>query len=218
MKLKIFVIGHSDFNIPEFDFLEKVNCSKLEIEHQNNQLGENRIYLSDIVEKSDAEYVGFVSWRYEEKRGQVGHPATPLISLDRLELSPNVVWCPWPANNWAKGSIAYHTGIEPYLKELSEHTKLPLSYYSGIWANSFICHKSVYLQFQKFFRDVFDIFHKKYGFNFNFYVPDGKSVHPNGITRYDHLDYSKRKVAVFYERVATLYFSARHDLILKTIP
>lgn len=217
MKLKIFVIGHSDFNIPEFDFLEKVNCSKLEIEHQDNQLAESRIYLSDIVEKSGAEYVGFVSWRYEEKRGQVGCPTMPLINMDQLELSPNVIWHPWSANNWAKGSITYHIGMEPYLNELSEHTRLPLNY-PAFWANSFICHKSVYLQFQKFFRDVFDIFHKKYGFNFNFYVPDGKSVHPNRITRYDHLDHSNRKAAVFYERVTALYFSTRHDLILKTIP
>lgn len=201
--LKIFALAFTDEQfsaIPNVHFMEKVNLSTLNVgEFQNNQLCEHRIYLSDLPNKSDAEYIGFTTWRWNEKYQNILRHE----NLDQLQLYPNNVYCAQVAPDWASYSCLVHLGMKSYLEELSEYTKLPILYDSvGFWSNNFICHKMVYLEFQHFFRDACSYFHHKYGFNYKFEICD-KDLN--------------RHAGAFYERFSSFYFSNRHDLKLVSI-
>jgi hypothetical protein len=200
-KLKVFICAFDDkqfSHIPDRDFLEKVNISKLNIgEYQSNQFCEHRIYFSDLPEQADAEYVGFLTWRWEKYENLL--PQTRLLELD---LSSNKVYCARMAHGWYDVTINHHIGMQKYLEEMSQYTGLPLGGV-GFWANNFICHKSVYLDFQKLFRDACGHFHRKYGFDYDYYICE------------EHLP---RKSGAFYERISLMYFANRKDLELRNIP
>ena len=205
-KMVIFVCGHNEgqlLTIPNVHCLRKINLSDLPLDElQNNQLSEHRVYLTDIPQKTQSEYIGFATWRWNEKWHCHCHISLENLNTILSKLSPNTILCPRVANNWLDVTTQSHPGIEIYLKELSEHTQLPLNNKPGFWANNFICHKSVYLGWQKFFRENFYYFHKKYEFDFDFYVTE---------------QYQCRLAAVFYERFSLLYFTNRDDLKIESL-
>lgn len=202
LDLAIFIAGFDATHftrIPDQPHLHKVNLSELnEGDHAENALSEHRLFLSAKVENITAAYVGLLTWRWHQK-------CRHLISLQQvslLPLQPDIVYAAWPEQEWYSHSVVQHKGIQPYLDELAEFTGLPLSG-TGLYGNQFICSKEVFEDFLAFFRNCFAHFHQKYGFDYKFWVrPED----------------ANRTPAVFYERVACIYFANRQDLTIKPMP
>lgn len=212
MNLKIFSLAYKDDQVKfiarrnllhnltkrkseySADFIKPVNLSKLNIGcYQDNSLCESRIHISNLAEKDNAEYVGFSSWRFDNKSNNIGYPAIKQIQLPYLKQEPHIVWCAWPTNNWIADSISYHKGkMRNYISEMCEIANLPIIDCCSFWANNFICHKDIYLDFLKFYRPLLSYFHNKYKLTYDFYVPEQHK----GLTP-----------GVLYERITCLYFA-----------
>lgn len=192
MRLTIFVLGHTNaitkFACPH---IVPVNLADLDIgEYQTNQLAESRMFFSDLPNKTQTEYIGFLtnSWKTKFKK------LLSIQDLHALPLDEKTVWAPKLAPiNWANQSEKYHPGIYKYLIEASELSNMNLINNTSLWCNNFICHKKVYVAFKEFFLMMFNHFHNKYGFKMGFTNRD-----------------QSRHVAYFYERITTLYFANQH--------
>ena len=206
--MKIFILGHSAealFKLPPKPFLQPVNLAELVLPIPNtNDLAENRFFMLDKLNFKDCpEYIGVLTNRFNEKYKD-------LIGLDSLnliqhKLKPHVVYAADPTAfsfpNWVSWSCVYHKTYEPYLKDLAAFMGLPLVSKPTFWANNFICHKNVFLEFIDAFQKVFFKMHAKYGYDFNMYVED-----------------QSRVAAYVYERVAMIYFANRPDLSIVKLP
>lgn len=207
--MKIFILGHNEDSlkkIPELEFLEKTDLSKLNLPVPNtNDIAENRFYLQDPETFSNCpEYIGTLTHNFNDKYHD-------LIGLENLEsiknlLKPDTVLAAAPThdffkNHWLKWTYSYHQTIEPYMKDLSNIMGIPLTNEDTLWANNFVCHKTVFIDFVNNFRKTFQEMHKKHGYDFKIKVDD-----------------PSRTAAYIYERVAMLYFSNRKDLKIKRIP
>lgn len=208
-KLQIFALGHNRKSFDhtyDFPHLTKINLNDLVLPIENtNDLAENRFFLLPESYFEDCpEYIGVLTAQYNKK-----YP--DLLRLRDLHILQNkcnksIVWAASPTENfndgkWIEHSCDYHKTLKPYLLELSEFTSIPLVNNPTLYANNFICHKTVFLDFIRFFKNVFAHFNKKYGYNFDIHVDD-----------------PTRRAAYFYERVAMIYFSSRKNLHILKIP
>ena len=205
--LKIFLLTHQNqkkyyFDEKKYFFDENIsliNLDELEIgRFQTNKLAESRIFFSDLIDGCDCDYVGILSYSYNEKFPRL----IPVERIRFLTMGKNIVLAPYVASEkWVQKSEIAHRGMLKYLIELSQFTNMELDKKNGVFCNSFICHKDEFLKFKYFFLDCFDYFFKKYNFEMMF---SGGYVdrHPN----------------YFYERFATMYFSNSKNLIIKNIP
>lgn len=207
-KAKIFVLGHSNRcfqTVPDCPHLQKVDLSRLALPIPNtNDLAENRFFLVDEAFLDDCpEYVGVLTWRYDSKYNW-------LLSLAELpemfeRLSPDVVYAAAPTDatikDWVDYTISFHKTIRPYLDELSSMTGLTWSDKECFWANNFICHKSLLIEYMRFARAVIARMQAKHGDRMAYYVED-----------------KSRVPAYLYERLTMLWFSNRHELSFKSIP
>lgn len=207
--LKIYVLGHEQENLDTIqnnEYLQKINLGEIQLPIPNdNRLAENRFYLLDNQSfKDDPEYIGTLSNNFNKKYDG-------LINLESMDvllphLRPNVIYAAAPTskyfpNAWLKWTSAYHQTIDPYMKEMSEIMGVPLSNSDTFWANNFICHKSVFLEFLDVFKKVFYTMHQRHGYEIQMKVDD-----PNRVAAY------------LYERVSMLWFSAKKDLQIKMLP
>jgi hypothetical protein len=209
-KIKIFVLGHSDEsfkNIPNKPHLQKINLSNLLLPIPNtNDLAENRFFLLDESFFKDCpDYIGVLSSSYESKYQN-------LIGLENLvdiaaKISPKIIYAPSPTahfNNgkWVEWSEHYHgNNMLLLMKEITSLYNVRLENKPTFWANNFICHKSVFLDFIAYFKIIFEYMHEKYKYNFDIRVDD-----------------KSRIAAYVYERVSMIYFSRRNDLEIIRIP
>ena len=208
--IKIFVLCHNKTSLeqaPSSHSIEKINLNDLILPIPNsNDLAENRFFLlPESFFQSCPEYIGVLTWQFNKKYNNL-LPIENLAQVIQSKMNPQLVWAASPTEyfndgKWVEWSLSYHKTIGPYLQELSEFTNIPLANNPTIWANNFICHKSVFLDFLKFFKNVFNHFHEKYKYNFDFHVDDRSRV-----------------AAYFYERVAMFYFSNRKDLSIVKLP
>lgn len=197
MKLMMACVNQSNFKSTDLNHIFKVDLSALPVKIQDNRISEHRLYLSDIAENIDADYLGIVTWRWKDK---CKHLMT-LDQLPSLTFSPNVVYVGWMEKNWYSKSCKDHHGIQKYLDELSEYTGLK-TIGIGALANQYIISKEKFMEFQSFFRNTFYHFHKKYGFDYRFHVSPKDSP---------------RTPAVFYERFFALWI-ANQKMEIRQIP
>lgn len=200
--LSIHVLGHDQTTldmIPIRPFLTLVNLNKLEIgQWQTNLLAESRIFMSEI--QGNSEYVGLATARWHEKY----YSYLPLDRFDELPLEPNIVWAVNPSSrNWKFESDGCHPGIAGLIEEVCKHfgyaDNLP-----GLWANNFVCHRKVYNNLQQRWRLMFDLIHRRYGFD----LPYDAGWN----------EWECRKPSFLYERYTLIYFSNRTDLLIRQIP
>lgn len=205
-KIKIFSLAFDDSQfslIPTDEHIVKVNLNKLSlvngIKNENQEISEGRIFLSKLVDSylyadDSPEFVGFVSWRYNEK-----HTKKSITEWKHGDWQQDTVYPVFTLDSWYEHSCINHPGMQKYLLEMSEITGLKYWFPNGFYFNNFVCSSEVYSDFQLFFRKVFTYFHNKYGYDYDFYIiPDER--------------YKGRKAACLYERIACLYFSNRTDL------
>jgi hypothetical protein len=202
--MKVFVLGHREDDlrhVPKKSFLQPVNLGELALPIENtNDLAENRFFLlDDSYFENCPEYLGVLSTRFNKKYDS-------LVGLDSLDilmpkLRPQTVFAADPTTyrfpNWISWGHVYHKTFDIYFKDLASFMGLPAVNKPTFWANNFICHKSVFLDFIKVFKKAFE----KYGYNFVMQVDD-----------------PTRTAAYVYERAAMLYFANRSDLEIKRIP
>ncbi len=203
--IKVFSLG---FNSSNFDLVAnephivKVNLDKLQLidglKNDNQQLSEDRIFLSKEVDKhiytSDApEFIGFATWRWHDKFAM----KKPITEWKRGGWRADSVYVVAKIDNWYEESCFHHPGMRKYLVEMAKIGNMKLGLKNGLYFNNFVCTAQVYSEFQIFFREIFWHFHKKYEYDFDFFVIPKHEV---------------RKAACLYERVAALYFSNRTDL------
>lgn len=221
-KFKLFAV-HNDpewlRRVPKRDFIQTVNLDHLEIgDYQLNQLCESRLFLSDLFDElhRQCEYVGVMSARYNNKYPL---PFTPdksrcrLENLDQLKLHPSVVWAADRArlaleDDWVHpAETGFHNGHRKYIEKLIEISGYRLPKRStGLWANNFICHASVFGQFLEEWRRLFYLCFERYGvdrFDFGRENPD---------------EDESLLAAYFYERITTLYFASQTNLKIMQIP
>src|SRR5579872_4421535 len=176
MRLSVFVLYHDQRvldAIPRQDFLVPVNLSTLDIgRFQDNLLGESRAFLSDISDVED-DYIGFVNARWDQKYFQLHtRLATLGHEVERLA-APGWILCPFRATNWVANTQLYHPSMMPLLEELSGTAGLPLNNdKESVWCNDFICHRSVFFDWRRFWRQMFGHFDGKYGLKLPFNPAD----------------------------------------------
>ncbi len=206
---KIYLLDHKEYsaeNNEENNCFVYVNLNNLKLPIENtNDLAENRIFLmEESFFDQTADYIGVLTARYEQKYPDL----LELSNFDQINrmLEPNKILAAAPTKdfyhgNWIEWSQKYHKTIENYMEEMANIMQLPLVNYNTFWANNFICHRSIFFEFIKVFKNVFFQMHKRHGYDMDYEVDD-----------------QKRKAAYLYERVAMIYFSNRTDLIIEQIP
>lgn len=214
-KIKVFSLAFDDkqfSSIPTDEHIVKVNLNKLSlvngIKNENQEISEGRIFLSKLVDSylyadDSPEFVGFTSWRYNEK-----HTKKSIVEWKHGDWQQGTVYAVALMDNWYEHSCYYHPGIQKYLLEMSEITGLKYWLPNGFYFNNFACSKEIYSDFQVFFRKVFMHFHNKYKYNYDYTIRPDESYNE----RVNSGAYIGRMSATLYERIACLYFSNRTDL------
>lgn len=206
--LKIFVLGHQELQlskIADHELIEKTNLCYLDLPiENNNHIAENRFFLVDQKKFNDCpDYIGVLSANYDNKYPHL----ISLGSMERLvpKLKENIVFAASPTETFCEGkwvdySYKYHVTFEKYLEDMAKTFSLKLDNQPTFWANNFICHKKVFLDFLVFFKTVFKYMHEKYAYTYQMKVDD-----------------TSRVSAYVYERVSMLYFANRSDLEIRRI-
>lgn len=208
-KLRLYLLGHDQQSlnsIPDINDVRKINLNNLVLPIPNtNDIAENRFFLLEEEFFNDCpEYVGVLSAQYEKKYPEL-IKFKEVLDLEKY-LQPDLVFAASPTSlfnegKWVEWSNTYHLTMRPYLEDMAAFSGITLENRSTFWANNFICHKNLFLDFINFFKKTFSYMHKKYGYDFEFKVDD-----------------PSRKPAYLYERVSMLFFSNQCDLKIEKIP
>ena len=160
-------------------------------------LGESRAFLIDFSDV-DEEYVGFINARFDQKYFSLNTRLETLPIVARRLLAPGWVLAPWPAVDWLSLTAVHHPTMMDLVEELHVLHGLEMKQDRvSVWANDFICHRSVFFDWHRFWRRSFDYFIEKYGIDLPF---DDHGTDPS------------RKTAFFLERITTTYFANRPDV------
>ncbi len=221
-KLLLFAVHNNPKwldSVPEQDFIQMVNLENLDIgKFQVNQLCESRLFLSDLFDtiETQCEYVGVMSARYNDKYPLPFTPDKPkcrLQNLDQLKLHPSVVWAAdravlSPYDDWAHpAEFGFHNGHNKYINTLKEISGYQMPERSiGLWANNFICHTSIFMEFLKEWRRLFSLCFERYGVDRFDFVTENPDEDESLLAAY------------FYERITTLYFCCQPHLKVMQIP
>lgn len=206
---RVFVLGHKPeqfYNFPYKPSLHPLDLNTLRLPIPNtNHIAEHRFFLQDrSYFENCPEYIGTLTVTAETK---FPHMVT-FEDIEFIEpvLSPDVVYAPRLTNSctpqWIEFSICMHgPNFAQYMRALSEAMNTPLLNSPTFWANNFICHKNVFLDFVDRFQDAFFRVHSRYGYDMRFECED-----------------PCRLPAYLYERAAMMYFGSRRDLTIKCMP
>jgi hypothetical protein len=215
MSLSIFVLSHDEALLAAVTprpALRPVDLRDLHLPDAvaGNSLAESRFFLSERALDVTTEYVGVLSARHDEKYADRG-----MLTLDQLAqcaitpyLRPRRVFAPMatrPGGRWVERSDLAHPGLTALVREAAE--EIPGVDFSRptLFANSFVVHRSAYVEFVGEFRRIFEIFHARYGLDFPhvYRCSTCGTVSDDGQGRYQR----DRHAAYFYERVTALCFA-----------
>jgi hypothetical protein len=208
-RLEVFVVYHDPQTLAGLDdkpFLIRRWLDDLPAgRYSHNSLAESRAYLADLPYQADAEYVGLATARWNKKYPRI----LGLQDLDKLDLQPNLVYAAEKTKpGWVGWSDECHPGMRRLIYEMAGLWDLPVECRSSVWANNFICHRSVMHDLMPFWRRTFDFMYQKYGLD------------PPFVTEKEAYSRYKQHLhpAYLYERITTLYFTNRTDLKVVQIP
>jgi hypothetical protein len=212
-KLRIFGLYHKQAtldNLPNADWLVKINLNELQTKHQHNCLGEGRAFLADL-DLGNADYIGFANARWNKKYHHIGVKFADISNIIQKHIEPKLVIVPWPTNapwlnvgaNWAALTLTMHPSMGKLLTELSKITGMKTTPNKiSFWANDFVCHRKIFLELREHWRKCFNHFNTKYGLKLPF-------------TKFN-VDIN-RHPAYFYERVTTIFFANKDNLKVEPI-
>lgn len=199
--VKIFVLSHDLATlrlVPLSREFETIHLGSLAVgEYQSNQLGECRAFFQNFS-GVDADFIGFANARWDQKYFQLHTRLHSLVEQTRRLAAPGWVLAPWPAHSWIDVTLHHHPTMKPLLDELLITMDITKNNHRlSLWANDFVCHRSVFLDWHRFWQTAFGHFYSKYGLE----LPFGK----------EGTDES-RHAAFFFERITTAYFANRLDV------
>lgn len=217
MVLKIITVYHRDEELDRAPADHcRLNLERLDCTHRSNLLGEGRLFLSDFAAGpaalGDADYVAVANARWDSKYWMIKTRLAGLRAYAEEHARPDLVLAPWPTDcgwlpqgrDWYVYSKRVHPGMRHLLREMLGVTGMsPGTGRVSLWANDFVCHRRVFLEFVAHWRYCFAHFHGRYGH----LLP----MHTNGmdVARYP---------AYFYERCSTVYWANRSDLTVVGVP
>lgn len=165
-----------------------------------NEIAESRFFLSNYAENLQSEYIGVVSGSWDRKYGS-------LVSLHNLHtkvyymLQKDIIlFADYAPPTWVEDSDRNHPGMGVLIEELASAMGVTNYHTRTVYANTFVCHKSIWQDFLQFWKQAYDYCNNKYGLN-----------PPFDQGRFD----SNRKVAYLYERITMLYFASKNFKFLR---
>lgn len=201
--LKIYVLGHKEKKNLSAPCLNYIHLPDID---RNNTFAESRIFQSNLIEKSNSEYVGLVTAQWDIKYNSTME-CCKLEDLYKLPMRKDLVWCGRKADtNWLHQTEKDHPGIKKILNFLAGNIELVNKLHlTTLWSNNFISHKSVVLEIQDWFWKCWSLITKHFG----------NDVHK--LYKYPKEEFS-RPLSYLAERFTMMYFCSREDLQLKQIP
>ena len=222
----IFVVSHLDSlldQVPKSDDLVLINLETLDIpeEFRGNHLAESRFFLSDLVEKSSAEIIGFASARWHER-----FPDLP--SLDKMgalasTLNPNQYFAPMLSpvlskrglRTWIAMQDLEHPGMGTLLGEAFEREsrKDPNQtvYGFSVMGGQIFIPRPEFLLLQEFVVRNLSAAYRQSGLfpPFRYACSTCGRVFDEGVGRWSN----SRHLGFLSERFISLYFILRPDLL-----
>jgi hypothetical protein len=205
--LELFVIGHEEESL-------KNTCKTLTVPHRavnvnnlglkgdlaDNSLSESRFFLSDVADSSKADFVGCITYRYDEKFKR----RVQLNQLGYLPRVNNTLWAPYvSARNWLEASEVSHKGLKQFMSEIAVRHGLVIT--KSFWCNNFIVRRDLYERMLAKWREMFWEVHNQYGLSMPF---------DNTCERYNN-----RVPGLLYERFTMAIFPTLDpDLQIHQIP
>jgi hypothetical protein len=167
--------------------------------------GEGRLFLSDLVTKVQEDYIGIVNGRSHLKYANKGFTWDGL--RDRLSplLAPRNVVALWPTDSyvcatddWLAFTDRMHPGMADLVVEMLGAAGVPcVPGRPSLWANDFVCHRTVFYQWLRAWRTCHAFAYHRWG----------KDL-PISDFNIDPV----RKPAYLLERATTAFFASRTDL------
>jgi hypothetical protein len=227
MKSRIYAVSHDKellLTVPENGSIIKVLLSDLELsaEIAGESLAENRFLMTKQLVSNQPDYCGFVSARWDDR-----FKSWPTLSdlSAQIEIaakdSRQALFAPVTMRvsqrqlgYWLKAQDRHHPGMTNLLYELISYHKIKFhgrNIRAVVLANNFVAPLSVAEELLSFWQDTFTYLYEKYGLDFPFTYRCPKC----GLESLNRLDrYSRVRHAGFLlERVTTLYFLSRPDLV-----
>lgn len=208
-ELDTFILGHEQSKLDKIankPFLRKINLSQLELPIPNtNDIAENRLFLLKKEQFAHCkDFIGVLTSNFDTKYPHL----LKLENLDQIreKLKHDIVYAASPTETfyegkWLKYTYKYHLTIQKYIEDMAKQFHLSLEEKPTLWANNFICHKSIFFNFLEFFQKVFSYMHQKYGYTYQMKVDD-----------------PSRTAAYVYERISMLFFSNLQNIKIYQIP
>ena len=194
--------------------LKKINLNdlKLEPKYADNSLAENRffIYLSENIDiLNNYDYIGVcsASWNFKYKTLNENSNVVRLEKIPELaeDFKNSFIYVPSFVKDWYNESIFNHAGIEVYIEELLKRNNFKKTG-NSFYSNNFICKKSIFINFIKWWKVEFDYFFKKYRYTY-YYNSENYQNYKH------HVDCS-----YFYERLTIAYFANKKYNIFQLDP
>jgi hypothetical protein len=218
---KILLLGHrpdqydgEDRNYLYLTLLQDMDLGTYR-QYQNNCFAESRAFLADMPE---AEYVGVVTASWNRKFGP--------NKIDNF-------------HNWDNTKILFNSGDKNIVltaeRSLFKHNDIFLLFNKGcirdfekfaisltgevcnfgLWSNQIICHRSVYLRLQEFYRRVFPLVVQKiFSYNLRSVKCSGMHSDQNLIYSGPEVGFNNRKEGLFFEFLTNLWFASQKDLMI----
>jgi hypothetical protein len=229
-RVEIFVLGHDQAlldAVPEVDGLTPTNLNSVSIPDRltGQSLAEHRFLIDRVVDACEAEWIGIVTARWDEKfpnwpeLGDLPKYAIGNLSNPSFVAAPAVFW--WLRSDIRRFSVRQDLR-HPGMGELLSDPEAPPVRPSANWAtplvynNNFITHRSVFFDWLHYWREQFDYYDSRHGLSLPFQVacPKCGQILPEGST-HPGLSYAPtRHAGYFYEQISARYFSLRDDLIV----
>lgn len=204
--LRMFLLHHSQDKLDQVvdaPDITKVNLATLPLgQFQSNQISESRFWLTDGILQCDEEYVGVGTGCWDKK-----YPKHPLSDRSKWieRLAPDKILTPNFARleKWQFLSQQTHPGMMPLIAEASHVEGINQTHWhcrDSVWAQTFICHRSILPDFLDKWRRMFLYLYTKFGFD----MPFELGPHEKG-----------RKAGYLCERLTMVYFASRTDLTVE---
>ena len=207
-RTKIAVLGHaiSQFdNIIHSPYMEYFLLQDLDLgiysRFQSNDYAESRAYLCDLFDYDKYDYVGVVSASWNSKYDGLSiDDFHDWRTTSILYNNQNIVLCAHPANFECRSVFdVFENDFAGECMDLISSFTGPRQG-MGLWANQIICHKSIYIELEKFHRMILPI------------IADQKW--PLKIKNGRGRNLNIRAFGLILEAVTNLWFASRPNLLI----
>jgi hypothetical protein len=215
---KILLLGHKEdqYSGEARDYLDFLLLQDLDLgrykQYQKNCFSESRIFLSEAPE---AEYIGVVtaSWnrKFEPNKIDDFHnwentkilfnsgDKNLILAAERSQFKHNCIFDVFQDREKVEAFQEFAISITGEICNF------------GLWANQIICHRSVYLRLQEFYRRVFPLVVEEIH-SYDIGVVKSKHGKTNGI--YSGEGFDNRKAGLFFEFLTNIWFASQKEFII----